>query len=98
MRTGIETKTIDELNAMHTGSLMKRREALLKCEESAQAADLDEAEQKALTTNTGLIRFKNTPIWQKAYADIKKVLSTREHLPNKQERKELRKAKARKTS
>ena len=61
-----------DLEKRHTGTLMTRRSALLKCEES----------------------FKNTSQWKQAYEDLKVVLSTRENIPNKQERKALRQAKA----
>jgi len=76
---------------MHTGSLMKRRAALLACEESFTVADRDVLPD----TENGRIEFKNTPQWQQAYADIKSVLATREHIPNKQERKAIRQARAR---
>ncbi len=75
---------------MHTGSLMSRRKALLKCEESFELSDQIEP------SNTDKIEFKNTVEWQQAYQDLKSVLDTRENLPNKQERKTIRQAKARK--
>ena len=73
---------------MHTGSLMSRRKALLQCKESLDLSG--EVAQKS----PGLIEFKDTPEWQCAYNDLKQVLSQREHLPNKQERKALRQAAA----
>lgn len=39
MPSKVEKKSIEELALMHTGSLMKRREALLKCEESLALSD-----------------------------------------------------------
>ena len=80
-----------ELEQMHTGSLMSRRNALLKCEESFAMSD-----QYVPSTNTK-IEFKNTDSWAQAYADVKDVLSKREHLPNKLERKALRQQKAKKS-
>lgn len=74
---------------MHTGSLMSRRKALLQCKESA-SHNSQEARQVS-----GLIECKDSPEWQRAYSDLKQVLSQREHLPNKQERKALRQAAAR---
>lgn len=77
-----------ELEEMHTGTLMSRRNALLKCEESFELSD-----QYQTAKNNG-IEFKNAPQWKKAYQDLKSVLSTRENIPSKQERKALRQAKA----
>lgn len=82
--------TLAALQQMHTGSLMKRRAALLACEESFAVSDRDGLPN----TENGRIEFKNTPQWQQAYEDIKSVLATREHIPNKQERKAIRQAKA----
>ena len=78
---------------MHTGALMSRRAALLKCEGLFEKSDRYKCEMKPLAKNTGLIEFKDTFEWQQAYKDLKDVLKTREHLPNKQERKEIRKEK-----
>ncbi|MBO1520051.1 hypothetical protein [Oceanisphaera pacifica] len=85
----IEPKTLAELEAMHTGSLMNRRKALLKCPETSTLPELD----KALPT--GDIRFKDTAAWRKAYQDLKSVLDTREHLPSKKERKAMRQQRVR---
>lgn len=93
MANKVEPKTIEELEQMHTGSLMKRRAALLACEESFVVSD-----QYGQPESSGkLIEFKDTPQWQQAYAELKLVLSTREHLPNKQERKALRQEKAKRS-
>ena len=97
MANKVEIKTLDELVEMHTGSLMSRREALLKCEESFEASDRNGYETKPSSSVTGVIEFKNTPEWKKAYNELKTVLSKREHMPNKQERKEIRKEKAKKS-
>jgi len=88
MSSTVEPKSLEELKAMHTGSLMSRRKALLKCEESCDLSD--QVEQQS----TGAIEFKNTPEWQRAYSDVKQVLSQRENMPNKQERKAIRQAAA----
>jgi hypothetical protein len=84
MSSTVERKSLDELESMHTGSLMHRRKALLQCEESFDSSD--KLERKV----TGVIEFKNTSEWQCAYNDIKQVLSQRENVPNKQERKASR--------
>ena len=94
MASKVEIKTLDDLSKMHTGTLIKRRSALLKCEESFEASDRNGYESKPLVKNTSFIEFKDTPEWQQAYNDLKAVLATRENLPNKQERKEIRKEKA----
>ena len=94
MASKVEVKTLNELREMHTGSLMSRRAALLKCEESFEESDRSGYEMKPSTSVTGMIEYKNTPEWKNAYNELKSVLSNRENIPNKQERKEIRKAKA----
>ena len=97
MASKVELKTIEELNKMHTGSLMNRRAALLKCEGSFELSDRNGYETKPKISETGFIEFKDTTEWQQAYNELKSVLSTRENIPNKQERKEIRKEKAKKS-
>ncbi len=80
-----------DLEDLHTGTLMSRRNALLKCEESFELSD------QFQSTKPDGIEFKNTPQWKQAYQDLNAVLSTRENIPNKQERKALRQAKAKQT-
>ncbi|MEH6826115.1 MAG: hypothetical protein V7629_19650 [Motiliproteus sp.] len=88
MSSTVEFKSIDELESMHTGSLMSRRKELLKCEESFELSDQIEPR------GTQEIEFKNTPEWKRAYSELKQVLSQRENVPNKQERKAIRQAAA----
>lgn len=97
MASRVKIKTVEELKEMHTGSLMNRRDALLKCEESFVLSDRDGYETKPEASETGFIEFKDTPEWQQAYNELKSILSTRENVPNKQERKEIRKEKAKKS-
>lgn len=97
MASKVEIKTIADLNEMHTGSLMSRRAALLKCEESFELSDRNGYEPKPKVSETGLIEFKDTSEWQQAYNELKIVLSKHENIPNKQERKEIRKEKAKKS-
>lgn len=87
----IPSKTLAELAAMHTGSLMTRREALLKCAETSTLSDQDK------TSLFTAIQYKDTTVWQNAYRELKSVLDTREHLPNKQARKAERQARAKKS-
>ena len=84
----LQPKTIAELEAMHTGTLMSRRQALLKCAEISTLTDQDKASLLIP------IQFKDTTVWQRAYRELKTVLDKREHLPNKQERKAQRQARA----
>ncbi|MBU1219485.1 hypothetical protein KKF34_03685 [Myxococcota bacterium] len=88
MSSKVERKSLDELKAMHTGSLMSRRKALLKCEESFDLSDQIEK------SNSDMIEFKDTIEWEQAYQDLKLVLDNRENLTNKHERKLMRQAKA----
>jgi len=94
MSSKVEIKTTEELNKMHTGTLMKRRAMLLKCEESFKSSDRFGHETEPSVVEVGLIEFKETPEWQQAYEDLKNILVTRENLPNKEERKEIRRNKA----
>lgn len=94
MANKVEIKTIEELEKMHTGTLMNRRSALLKCEESFESSDQNGHEAKPSASITGVIEFKDSPEWKQAYNQLKEVLSNREHVPNKLERKKLRQLKA----
>ena len=82
---------------MHTGTLMNRRAALLKCEESFESSDRNGYEAKPSASITGVIEFKDSPEWKQAYKQLKDVLANREHVPNKLERKKLRQLKAKKS-
>ncbi|ART79771.1 hypothetical protein [Oceanisphaera avium] len=84
----IAPKSLAELDAMHTGSLMSRRRALLACPESSNLTAQDKASLLLP------IRYKDSQVWKNAYQELKQVLATREHLPNKQERKAQRQARA----
>ncbi|MCJ8315403.1 MAG: hypothetical protein MJK11_20845 [Pseudomonadales bacterium] len=88
----LKSISVAELESMHTGSLMSRRKALLKCEESFELSD-----QVGYNSpiNDGItIEFKDSKVWKQAYQDLKNILSTRENILNKQERKEIRQVKA----
>lgn len=88
MSSTVKPKSTEELKSMHTGSLMSRHKTLLQCEESFDRSD------QIIRDGTGLIEFKDTPEWQRAYSDIKQVLSQRENVPNKLEHKAARQAAA----
>ena len=81
----------DELSKLHVGTLMSRRDALLKCEESFELSDQFGHTE---VLQDGSIEFKNTIQWKQAYEELKMELSNRENVPSKFERKLIRKAKA----
>jgi len=82
----------DELESMHTGSLMSRRKALLSCEESFRLSDRYGYEPEP--DPSLYIEFKDNPRWQQAYDELKAVLATRENVPSKKEKKLIRQQKA----
>lgn len=92
MPSRVEMKTAAELQDMHTGTLMRRRDALLACEESFALSD--RYGHKATPPAGGDIEFKDTPEWRQAYAELKAELASREHVPSKQERKAIRRQRA----
>lgn len=94
MTSKVKIVRFEELQNMHAGTLMARRAALLKCEESFESSDRIGHEARPSTTINGVIEFKDTELWKSAYDELKSVLATRENLPNKKERKEIRQAKA----
>ena len=69
-----------ELEKLHTGSLLSRRNQLLACEESFMDSDRVGLEEEPDPKRTGFVEFKNTDEWQGAYRDVKDILGTREHL------------------
>ena len=75
---------------MHTGTLMSRRKALLKCEESFELSDCYGYKIKPLVEDTKIIEFKDSIEWKEAYQELKNVLKNREHLLSKKERKLIR--------
>ena len=80
-----------ELSKLHVGTLMSRRDALLKCEE---AFELSDQFGHTEPLQDGSIEFKNTIQWKQAYEELKMELSKRENVPSKFERKLIRKEKA----
>ena len=73
---------------MHTGSLMARRKALLKCEESLSASDRDIGYKVA----PGTIEFKDSEERKHAYRQLKNVLSKMENWLSKGEKKAARRS------
>ncbi|WP_417679638.1 hypothetical protein [Roseibium sp.] len=70
---------VEELQHMPTRALLKRLEDLRRLHETCENTDWDEAERDAVNAS-GLIAFKDTAIWKQAYADLKAVLQTRDHV------------------
>ena len=65
------------LESLSTKQLLGRLGRLRFCEESADLSDLTPRE---IALALGIL-FKRTPEWRAAYADLKEVLATREHVP-----------------
>jgi hypothetical protein len=66
----------DRLDSLSTKQLLARLARLRFCEESAEVSDLTPQE-------IGVVRgilFKRSPEWRTAYADLRKVLASREHV------------------
>lgn len=94
MANKVSILSVKELETQHTGTLMSRRKALLKCEESFAHSDRVGHEAEPDPAKTGMIEYKDTAEWRAAYTDLKALLATRENVPNKAERKAMRQAKA----
>ena len=92
MSNKVEIKSIEELESKHTGSLMSRCIALLKCEVSYELSD--QFGIRSQDKDAGFIAFKDSNNWKKAYKELMSILATREHISNKEERKALRQTKA----
>jgi len=83
-----------ELNKMHTGSLLKRRSELLSCDESFQLSDRYGVEKEPDSDITAFIEFKESKIWKQAYKELINILSSRENVKSKEEKRLERKEKA----
>lgn len=70
----------EQLEELPTGALLARLKRLRWCEDSPDWSDLSEAE---IASASHLILFKTDPAWGAAFADLKEVLATRDHVPNK---------------
>ena len=81
---------VAELPKLATKQLLALRDRLLACEESMQRSDasLDEIDPAT-------IRFKDDPRWVVLYDAVKTELATREHVPGGDERRAVRKQRAR---
>ena len=81
---------LEILAGMPTKQLLGRLHSLQRCEESAAHSDRTPEEIAASES----ILFKDTAEWQRAYADLKAALATREHVPSAAERAQARQQRA----
>ncbi len=95
MPSKVQLVSSKELEGMHTGTLMSRRDALLKCEESFEHSDRNCYEKEPKPSTSGFIEFKDTAEWQQAYEELRDLLASRENIPSKKERKVEHQSKAR---
>lgn len=70
----------EELNNLHTGSLLARLKLLRSLQDSFALSDWLPEERDAVEA-AGLIAFKETAIWKAAFDDVKRLLDEREHMP-----------------
>lgn len=76
----VEPATADELEEMHTGSLLTRLKKLRGLHDCFEKSDWL-VEERDAAARAGLIAFKDQEIWKTAFDDVKSVLAKREHLP-----------------
>jgi hypothetical protein len=74
------------LQSLTTKQLLARLARLRFCEESAELSDMTPPE---IELARGIL-FKRTPEWRTAYADLKEVLATRDHVSRISTRKSAR--------
>lgn len=73
----VDPMSLQELEQLHTGTLLKRLERLRSLHPDRSLCDWSSAEIAACAH---LIAFKDTDVWKSAWADVKKVLAGREHV------------------
>ena len=78
--------TPEDLASMPTKQLLGRLRSLQRCEESAALSDRTPED---IAASEGIL-FNGSAEWQRAYADLKAVLATREHVPSAAERVQAR--------
>lgn len=90
-RRVVKVMTTSWLEELSTKELLGRRKRLLACEESLELSDIYEWE---FSPGPDEIWFKESAEWKAAYREVKDVLSTREHVPGGEERRQARKVRA----
>ena len=91
MAGAIDIISKSDLKNLSTSSLLRRHKELLACEESYEMSEKFYYSEPALT---GVIEYKNSEQWKRAYAELKEVLASREHIARPAEKKAKRLAKA----
>lgn len=76
VRRAVAIRDRADLASLSTKQLLGRLARLRFCEESAELSDLTPQE---IGLSRGIL-FKRTPEWRAAYADLKEILATREHV------------------
>ena len=87
MSAPVPILNVSDLEAMPTTALLKRWRALLSCEPSYVMSDRVGYEPEADPKDSGMIEYSECSEWRDAYADVKKILETREHIPRGPEKK-----------
>ncbi len=80
VKRAVDQVTTDELQKLHTGTLLARLQRLRWCEDTADLSHLSESEIASVGDK---ILFKEQPKWQRAYKELKAILDEREHLKSK---------------
>jgi len=86
LKTGVPILDASALSSLHTKTLLARVRRLQQCEGSADGSDMTSDELAKLVG----ILFKDTPEWEAAYTEVKRVLASREHVPHGPERLTVR--------
>lgn len=96
----VEIISKEELEKLHTKVLLKRRKKLLECEEAIEWPEGRHQENLEKPENAGIIEYKQTQLWEKAYSELKEILSKRENILGSTEckKKRMQKAKRDKSS
>jgi hypothetical protein len=82
-------RPLSDLEARPTKRLLGQLARLRACEENAAGSDAEPHE-----LDPTLVYFKDDPRWQQQYAELKRILATREHVPRPSERRASRRTKS----
>ena len=91
MSSKVEIVSRENLEKLHTKSLLSRLKKLQKCEDEIEWPPYAHKEQLENLEKSNFIEYKNTCLWRNAYQDLKDILSKREHILTAAERKKKRK-------
>ena len=75
----VKQMTFQELEQLHSGSLLARLKALRSLDESFETSDWL-PEERDVSEAAGEIAFKDIAEWKAAVCDVKVLLATREHM------------------